>query len=441
MNTKINILIVDDNSASRRQLARIIQSAIYDVNLYEAKTYEAAIEIARKFNINILVSDLFLFSDIPITIINVENYISKGIKLANEVRKINRIPISIFIVSSCLDSSFLSYYQRLDYRDIGVDIFLDRTVTPFEKFEDVFKVKLIESIHGPLDSASNLLKKNNIKYCFSHWTLFCDSAHILLWQERLSILKISFCKVSVLSYDSSEFSFLRSVNIINEDDDYPLLLISESPEMIDNIKIGARTLKLVEENKSLKNFLCLIQAQLCNTQVCDIKKQMKLAEYWEQFNIDDFVAFLSEKGDIELISDLRYEISPEDERRRGFSSGKHSTSINFPCQCMLNNLATLKIQLVVQDLCKTHALERINNVADDEVEMSQLDIYITAENFIIKQKRKSLVLPKNDNSKKLIFELVPIELGEQILEIEFFYECSRVGYAIVKTIVKASLDD
>ena len=74
-----------------------------------------------------------------------------------------------------------------------------------------------------------------------------------------------------------------------------------------------------------------------------------------------------------------------------------------------------------------------------EVEQVTLYVHITASGFTMQQRHKPLILPVNGDSEEIIFKLVPVDLGEQVVEIEFFHQGSRVGYVLVKTNVIRSL--
>lgn len=100
----------------------------------------------------------------------------------------------------------------------------------------------------------------------------------------------------------------------------------------------------------------------------------------------------------------------------------------------------MKIQLVVQIPKQTRVLQKVSIPTDSEVGTVQVDLQITAENFNIKQRRKQLKVTKNIDSEEVVFQLVPIKLGEQMIEIEFFHEYSRVGYTIVKTNVTSKVE-
>jgi hypothetical protein len=77
--------------------------------------------------------------------------------------------------------------------------------------------------------------------------------------------------------------------------------------------------------------------------------------------------------------------------------------------------------------------------ANNIIQGVTISVQVTAENFIVKQRGQKMIISGNKDSEEIIFELTPIELGEQIIEVEFFHECARVGYVIVTTNVKSQV--
>jgi CheY-like chemotaxis protein len=450
MNPQKTILIVDDNSILRRQLVRLARSVISDSHILESESYDDAIELINRNSceINILVCDLFLSSN-ESDITN-KNYIPEGIQLAQDFK--NKKPQSLGIIVTSNISSFVSHHQLIDYRDSGIYI-LDRAVTPYEKFSNLFKYQLLS--HSV---------NENINPCYSYW-IFVDSGDnnlandILEWEENFA--KPEAFILIVKPHDERIFH-LRENGVLSDIEKYPILLVGDSPEMLENIKIGSRTLNLIQENGGLANFLYLTHFEICKTKICEIRKLMESSCYWDQLERDDITGFSHETGEIELISYLEIE-SSRDSRSQGLigknieieeknipnqrdlipvkqertaNQTAHYTRIDFPVECPLNHKVELKIQLVIQSSQETRALEKIRIEKDTEVEIAILDIQITAENFTLNERKKQLKVPAHLCSETIMFDLIPVETGEQIIEIEFFHECSRVGYAIVKSNVK-----
>jgi len=63
----------------------------------------------------------------------------------------------------------------------------------------------------------------------------------------------------------------------------------------------------------------------------------------------------------------------------------------------------------------------------------ELNVKVTAPAFAIRPYQQQLTVPVKGDSNEVIFTLVPLERGEQVIEIEFFRGATRVGYVIVQT--------
>jgi CHAT domain-containing protein len=109
------------------------------------------------------------------------------------------------------------------------------------------------------------------------------------------------------------------------------------------------------------------------------------------------------------------------------------TRIDFPSDCVLDRRVELHIQLTKDVPRMTRAFQRVVFAVNPEVKQATLDVQVTAPGFAIQKSRRTLVLPLNGDSEEITFTLVPLEEGEQIVEIEFFHRSSRVGYVLVKT--------
>lgn len=308
MSLQNNILIVDDDSRLRSQLKRLIREVVNNWNILEADNYDNAIELINNYEdeLNILVCDLFLSSSE--TKIKSEYFIPEGIKVAQQAKESNS-NLFIIVVTSYLDS-FLSNHQLIDYMETGVNAFFDRAVTPYEKFSDLFQYQLqiaSDSIIFPDDSATKLWINLNIESCRSYWILVCDlndqQQHdligaCLIWEKTLSKPGASFLLVDI--HDENKLPYLIDQSLIDDINDYPILLIGESPEMLSRIKIANRTLNIIQENSSITKFLNLIHTQLLYKNISDITNRMKLIKYWDWLNMNNIESFDLEQGLIKL---------------------------------------------------------------------------------------------------------------------------------------------
>ena len=122
-----------------------------------------------------------------------------------------------------------------------------------------------------------------------------------------------------------------------------------------------------------------------------------------------------------------------------FKTIERYTAIIFPSECGLQHTVDLRIKLAEQTPLQTRVLQKVSIPTELKTKIIKLNVHITAPGFFISHKFKSLFLPVNGDSEEVIFKLVAVDLGRQVVEIEFFHECTRVGYALVETQVKDSV--
>jgi hypothetical protein len=109
------------------------------------------------------------------------------------------------------------------------------------------------------------------------------------------------------------------------------------------------------------------------------------------------------------------------------------TRIEFPSECVLEQKAELKIQLTQEIPKFTRVLEKILLTVGLNTKQVKLNVKVTAPAFAIRPYQQQLTVPVKGDSNEVIFTLVPLERGEQVIEIEFFRGATRVGYVIVQT--------
>jgi DNA-binding NarL/FixJ family response regulator len=327
-----NILIVDDDPVLRKQLKRMIQSVIPSWHILEADTYCRAIEMIQYNKFNILVCDLFLSSnesDITRT-----DYTPEGILVAKEARKINPRLFTIIVTSNL--ESFVYNHKILDYIDAGINAFFDRSTNPYEKFVKTFEyqLRIIDKSTIFSDNLVSRLWQTQSIECCSYWIFIGDRdesncrdliGDILIWAKTLFLPEAS---VLLMRLDDVNFSYLIENEIISDINDYPILIISQTSNMLENIKIGSQSLKIIKENNTLTNFLNIVHAQLRYKSISQIKKNMQLPNYWVWAHIPNIIGFSHETGSIEL--------RPEKEKnniigdtynvKQAGSVGKHSRS-------------------------------------------------------------------------------------------------------------------
>ena len=109
------------------------------------------------------------------------------------------------------------------------------------------------------------------------------------------------------------------------------------------------------------------------------------------------------------------------------------TRIEFPSECVLEQKAELKIQLTEEIPEFTRVQEKILLTVGRNTKQVELNVKVTAPAFAIRPYQQQLTVPVKGDSNEVIFTLVPLERGEQVIEIEFFRGATRVGYVIVQT--------
>jgi hypothetical protein len=118
------------------------------------------------------------------------------------------------------------------------------------------------------------------------------------------------------------------------------------------------------------------------------------------------------------------------------------TRIEFPSECVLEQKVDLKIQLTQEIPEFTRVLEKILLTVGLNTKQVKLSVKVTAPAFAIRPYQRQLTVPVMGDSNEVIFTLVPLERGEQVIEIEFFQEATRVGYLLVPTKVRShSVDE
>lgn len=112
------------------------------------------------------------------------------------------------------------------------------------------------------------------------------------------------------------------------------------------------------------------------------------------------------------------------------------THVDFPNQCALETKVDLRIQLTKTPPAKTRTRKKLKIDVARPVKNIKIEINVTAPAFAMQERRKLMSMSVSKDSEEITFTLIPLELGEQVIEVEFFYESLRVGYILVKTRVR-----
>jgi hypothetical protein len=104
------------------------------------------------------------------------------------------------------------------------------------------------------------------------------------------------------------------------------------------------------------------------------------------------------------------------------------TNIEFPQRCYINIMAALKIQLTIES-SKDTILEKLLSIPLLEGSReSILAVHVTAPAFKVAPPLALMRVPVSQDSDIVVFELMPVEAGRQMIEIEMFFRAERVGY-------------
>jgi hypothetical protein len=109
------------------------------------------------------------------------------------------------------------------------------------------------------------------------------------------------------------------------------------------------------------------------------------------------------------------------------------TRVAFPIECMAEVKADLIVQLTPEAPAETRISEKITATTKPGESQVTLDVHVSAPGFAIHKPRQPMTAPVDGDSEELTFALFPVEVGEQVIEIEFFQGAVRVGYALVRT--------
>ena len=123
------------------------------------------------------------------------------------------------------------------------------------------------------------------------------------------------------------------------------------------------------------------------------------------------------------------------ELRSPTSQLERHTRIECPEECQLQRPVQLLVQLTLVPEAATRVTSRVRISRD---ETTYLDIHITAPGFVIDLTHRRMTIPDATDSEQVTFQLVPTEVGDQVIEVEFIQHGSRIGYVLVTTFVKAT---
>jgi len=121
---------------------------------------------------------------------------------------------------------------------------------------------------------------------------------------------------------------------------------------------------------------------------------------------------------------------------------EHFTNADFPARCVLNKKVDLTIQLNKDTAEFKQSLKAIKDIVPGNTKSVTLNYKVTAPGFaemvdsqLVQVGNKQMALNLNGESEAVRLELYPQELGDQSIEIELYFEGSRVDYSILSSSV------
>lgn len=121
---------------------------------------------------------------------------------------------------------------------------------------------------------------------------------------------------------------------------------------------------------------------------------------------------------------------------------EHFTKADFPAKCVLNRKVDLTIQLNKGSSEFKQIMKSIKEIVPGNTKSVTLNYKVTAPGFaemadnqLVQVGNKQMVLNLNGESEAIKFELYPQEVGDQLVEIELYFEGSRVDYSILSSTV------
>lgn len=121
------------------------------------------------------------------------------------------------------------------------------------------------------------------------------------------------------------------------------------------------------------------------------------------------------------------------------------TAVRFPAQCVIGQPAVLTVQLTVRPkdpelytseqarLQPPRAMSIEPTHSELERQVVNLIVMVSADNFQVDSRWRTLVVPLETDSEVVQFVLTAVRPGSRLIEIEFFHSTARIGYVVVNT--------
>lgn len=116
------------------------------------------------------------------------------------------------------------------------------------------------------------------------------------------------------------------------------------------------------------------------------------------------------------------------------------TKVDCPHECSLNDEIELSVKLTIKKPLET-AVRQFVQIPVDNLEKSVILILkVTAPDFQVDKSQKTMNVPIDEDSDKVVFKMKPLSVGKQIVEIEIYWNALRIGYFALEIEVMAVLD-
>jgi hypothetical protein len=161
--------------------------------------------------------------------------------------------------------------------------------------------------------------------------------------------------------------------------------------------------------------------------VLDILSQPYIEGEAKQMSMD-----MLDSMDMSSIEELSKRLRPQERKIKRY------TRVDFPGFCALDQKTELRVQLTKDAPLRTRILQELFLTARKDIKEISVDVVVTAPGFALQQPHKPMLVPVEGDSKEICFYLYAVEIGEQIVELEFFQDSTRIGHIMLKTTVTKS---
>ncbi len=354
-------------------------------------------------------------------------------------------PIIDFLLDSndplpLVEQLVAAYLRSKDSSFQDTAFFLLASVNPIERENTSLFTKALLKLEPPLDILE--LYAQRLTSLESSSVSYLEVGKALIKSETINYALTSQLLEKSLQYDSSQRTEVISVYIQlgqlasknNNQQLYKEFLSRALFFSNDFNEFSESLIKISRSYLNSRGVSFAIEHLVITGQAMNVGAAIEGAILTQNFNITkrDFDAFSPKAGSAGFSSSQVL----NQKTKQAFIIERH-TQIKFPQECILERKAELKIKLTKEIPNFTNVLEKISLAVGAKTKQVKLNVNVTAPGFAVRPYQQQLTVSVKGDSNEVIFTLVPLELGEQTIEIEFFKRATRVGYVLVKTNVKS----